>query len=402
MTTVDLSGRHFDLESLQSEPSQYSTWFERAKAETGSGKCLCTPAGLRLVIRQMNGLYHLAGWPLEGNLHGANCAFYKTPPEWTGRSGYSGGAIVDREDGSADIATEVPLKVRVEEREPRGPRSPLPSTSGPSKSRSRIGMLGLMHELWEAASLNRWAPGWSRSWSRCRWQLRTVQRTIDGVASQDCLHVVHPFEEANKGRIEAEFASFRARLGVRGGFRYRGYVMAELKRYTPTKFGYRIDVRHQSAPYFASKPLIEAVEKSSRAVMAARENPEARTVVLMLVNRHDKGYMEVVNMAVMLTTKTYIPCESSHELRMADALADAGRAFIKPLRYDGAEDSFPDFQLIDTDPQTIVEVYGMMSNPAYDRRKAEKQAAYRAKRVPVIEWDTRLPMPYLGKQRSAA
>src|ERR1700722_15943827 len=125
MTTVDLSGRHFDLESLQSEPSQYSTWFERAKAETGSGKCLCTSAGLRLVIRQMNGLYHLAGWPLEGNLHGANCAFYKTPPEWTGRSGYSGGAIVDREDGSADIAAEVPLKGRVEEREPRRPRPPL-------------------------------------------------------------------------------------------------------------------------------------------------------------------------------------------------------------------------------------------------------------------------------------
>jgi hypothetical protein len=101
-------------------------------------------------------------------------------------------------------------------------------------------------------------------------------------------------------------------------------------------------------------------------------------------------------MALMLTNRHYIPCQSSFELQMADALEAAGRLFLKPQRYDGLEETFPDFRLVDTQPHTVVEVYGMVGNAAYDRRKAEKQAIYRANRVPVIAWDTRVPMPPLA------
>ena len=42
---------------------------------------------------------------------------------------------------------------------------------------------------------------------------------------------------------------------------------------------------------------------------------------------------------------------------MANALAHHGRAFVKPVRYDGTDAVFPDFVLTDVAPHAYVEVY---------------------------------------------
>lgn len=395
MTRVQLSTRQFSLDDLQAEPAKFAHWFERARAEAGEATCLCRSPGpgLRLVIRRRDGLFHLAGWPLDGEAHRDFCFFHKTPHQWSGRGQYANGAFKEHADGSIDIKTQVPLKIRTGERAPARQHAP---TNGESRERPKaVGLLGLLHDLWEGASLNRWSHGWSRNWSRCRWQLQQLERRIDGVALQECLHIVQPWEPERKAQIEAAMASFRSRLVESRGFRHRGFVLGELKQYAPSRHGYRIDLRNQNIAYFASKELIEVTERSARAVMAARQNPDARTIALMLVDQTDSGYLRVVDMALMLTSRAYIPCESSFELQMADALVAAGRSFTKPLCYDGVAETFPDFRLVDTDPHTVVEVYGMIGNPAYDKRKAEKQAAYRASRTPVIAWDTSQPLPDL-------
>ena len=66
--------------------------------------------------------------------------------------------------------------------------------------------------------------------------------------------------------------------------------------------------------------------------MAARDNPDARTVIILCVDRHAKGYLQVVDMALMLTNRRYIPCESSFEIQMADALEEGGRSFARNVR----------------------------------------------------------------------
>lgn len=397
MTRVQLSTRSFSLEDLQSEPAKYTHWFERARAEAGEASCLCRAAGpaLRLVIRRRDGLFHLAGWPLDGDAHSEFCFFHKTPQKWSGRGLYANGAFKDRDDGSIDIKTKFPLKVRTGERSPRAAHAP-PHAALKERPKA-VGLLGLLHDLWEGASLNRWSTGWSRNWSRCRWQLTQIERRVDGVPLLDCLHIVQAWEQDRKAQIESAMAAFRARLVEAHGFRHRGFVLGELKQYSPTKHGFRIDLRHQNTAYFASKELVEATEKSARAVMAARQNPDARTIVMMLIEQTDSGNLRVVDIALMLTTRTYIPCESSFELQMADALVAAGRSFTKPLCYDGVAENFPDFRLVDTQPHTVVEVYGMIGNPTYDKRKAEKQASYSASRTPVIAWDTRQPLPDIRK-----
>ncbi|WP_166618376.1 DUF1173 family protein [Paraburkholderia madseniana] len=153
-TKVVMSGREFFLDELQAEPAKFAHWFERARAEAGHAECLCMPGRrLKLQIRLRDGLFHLAVWPLEGESHcndKKTCFFHKLSPDSSGRGSYAKVAIVDRDDGSTDIKVEVPLSVRADERAPSVPGAP---SSG--ESRERRNAVGLLHELWEGASLNR-------------------------------------------------------------------------------------------------------------------------------------------------------------------------------------------------------------------------------------------------------
>ncbi|GAA2798678.1 hypothetical protein [Saccharopolyspora taberi] len=71
---------------------------------------------------------------------------------------------------------------------------------------------------------------------------------------------------------------------------------------------------------------------------------------------------------------------------MADALAAAGRAFVKPLHYDGGE-VFPDFVLVE----------GVRGRETYEARKRAKQALYRDSGRSLLEWDVRDPLPSLAR-----
>ena len=264
-TKVVMSGREFFLDDLQAESAKFAHWFERARAEDGYAECLCNPGRqLRLQIRLRDGLFHLAVWPLEGEAHRSDrgtCFFYKLT-ESSGRGSYAKGTIVDRNDGSADIKVEVPLSVRADERAPAVPGG---GSSGESRERrNAVGMFGLLHELWEGASLNRWGVGWSRNWSRCRWGLGNLVRQINGVPLGHCVHVVQPWEPARKDQIESEFEAFRNRLGQRGAFRHRGFIIGELKGFRETEYGYRVELRHQRDGYFASNACRRGQEIGTR------------------------------------------------------------------------------------------------------------------------------------------
>jgi hypothetical protein len=132
---------------------------------------------------------------------------------------------------------------------------------------------------------------------------------------------------------------------------------------------------------------------------AAQLGGRTRRIGLFLVDRSKAGYLRVEDAAVMLTNALYIPADSTHEILMADALAEAGRSFTKPVRYDVADDVFPDFVLTGTPGRPVyVEVYGMTGTSAYAERKRIKQAWYRANDVPVIEWSVTDPLPQLRPQ----
>ncbi|WP_242455724.1 DUF1173 family protein [Pantoea agglomerans] len=85
----------------------------------------------------------------------------------------------------------------------------------------------------------------------------------------------------------------------------------------------------------------------------------------------------IIEAALMTVSRRYIPLDSAYEELVEERLWQEKRAFMKPLRYDGEEDVFPDFVLTDVRGAESVpmEVFGM-NTPDYLQRKREKIAHY--------------------------
>ncbi|WP_078943207.1 DUF1173 family protein [Streptomyces aureus] len=385
---VRLADKSLPLFVLREHATDYATLFSRARAEVGHGQCLCQTPALRLVIRcSRAGRYHLAGWPGEGELHDPSCSFHKLASELTGRDAYSTEAIHEGDDGvairfSAALARKLsapePAKASTEQRDGRARRT--------------VGLLGLLHWLWEEAQLTAWHPRWRRrTWWVCHARLseQIAGCSINHEELTEALYVVPPFREEYARRNTAAFETFRiARLKRRGDTQRRGLILGEIRDVRPSRYGVQYALAHHRGGLFATTALDERLRRSYRpAFSAAADEHGARRIGLFLVELSPKGNVRVLDMAAMLVSKLYIPADSSHEVVMANALTDAGRAYVKPVRYDGSDLVFPDFVLTDVHPHSYVEVYGIHGRESYDQRKRVKQAHYQRQGAGLIEWD---------------
>ncbi|WP_275466268.1 DUF1173 family protein [Streptomyces noursei] len=381
------------LEDLKEDPGAHSQLFVRAKVEVGYAECLCQSHGLRLVIRCSSaGRYHLAGWPGEGERHAAHCRFSKLAPSLSGRSGYTTAAIRVSAEGTS-IRFVSPLQRQLDS---AGHRSGS-GVQSEASTRKAVSLVGLLHWFWEEAQLTAWHPRWrKRNWwvAASRLRQQAAEGVLNGRPLQEVVYVVPPYRPQDAARIGEDFQRFQSRLGRHGNEERRGLMIGEIKSVAPTQWGVRLNLCHMRSPLFASAALADRVQVSYRsAFSAAGEAVSARKIGIFLVERSPRGYLTVVDMAAMLTSRTYIPCDSSNEVSMSNALTEHNRAFKKPLRYDQAEMVFPDFVLVDCDPAEYVEVYGIRGQEAYERRKRAKQLIYRRKGVRLIEWNVGEAMP---------
>ncbi|MFE3455969.1 DUF1173 family protein [Nocardiopsis aegyptia] len=386
---VRLADRTIELHSLRSQPDLYTRWFQRARAETRHGLCLCSTPALRLVIRQRKGRYHLAVWPGEGPDHQAQCPFHAPArPEHSGRTSYTDQAISHTTTGTC-IRLEHALATRGASTETATPGKRSGTREG--RSRRRVGLLGMLHYLWESTGLTYWQPGPARSWAHChrRVKISTATTVLNRLPLQEVLHTVAPFTREQADHNEAAFAAWREPLQGR-----RGLLLGEIKHISPTQYGVKIALRHLRHPLFARQQLIDRSRRSYRS--AFTEYPGARQVALALVEQTSRGNLVVQDLAVMLTNHSYLPADSTHEVVMADHLISARRPFYKPVRYDHTAAVLPDFVLTDTDPHTCVEVLGMLGNADYDSRWKIKQDHYANLGTPLVWWDVDQPLPDLS------
>ncbi|MEV5703571.1 DUF1173 family protein [Actinoallomurus sp. NPDC052274] len=205
---VRLGDETVSLATLRHFPERFAKLFARARAEVGYGECLCTAPPLRLVIRARAGRYHLACWPGEGERHATDCDFHKTDPGFFGRSGYSDQAIAENEDGVA-IRLDTPLLVRRD-----APHDGTSTEAFAGNRRRTVGLLGLLHYLWEQAELVTWRP----TWHTCHARLSeyAAQCSINGVDLPNVLYIVPPYRPEQAARNAAAFQAFYGRLGGRG------------------------------------------------------------------------------------------------------------------------------------------------------------------------------------------
>ena len=229
-------------------------------------------------------------------------------------------------------------------------------------------------------------------------------------------HVVAPYrpDRPDPAR-EARLAEFLRPLEhpehtvIRGGprrgqtrrLRHRRLLLGELKDLTPTEHGHRLALRHFPRPVFLTGEQHADLTRRFPAAFSERRGPDARRIVLALIEGSPHGYLRLVDAAVMLTSRDYLPADSSHEVVMADRAGRRAPGFTKPLRY-GGEAVFPDFVLTDTEPPTVVEVWGMTGREDYEARKRAKQAHYAAGNIALVQWSPPEPLPPLANRTGPA
>lgn len=166
--------------------------------------------------------------------------------------------------------------------------------------------------------------------------------------AEDVLHVTRRYEESGRADINAEFDAFIGRITIDGHTSRRALLLGEIGEVAATQFGYAITLRQRKQRYFTSTELVERAQKSYAHAWHAIGGANARVIGLLLVERTTKGHLRVVDMAAMLCSSAFLPCDSIHEVAMANRLVAERRVFEKPIRLQPEDDMLPDFVLLDT------------------------------------------------------
>lgn len=369
--------------------------------------------GDRLLLKRMPG---------TGPDHHPRCPSYGgvSPTE---SSLYDEAAIREL-DGRVRIALDAPLET-IEHARPESPLTDAADAGAGGRRRQTMTLLGLLHHLWENASLNYAHPQHRMTLSAAYERLQAAAADCElgprrplpeqlfippaGVFRRDtpAPPVVEPLGEQWQ-RLARRAGPNRAPILLVLGELFsieprgdHGNLMLKLKGLLDVPIWARPAEIDQLRTRFAA-PLARLDARSSKRVP---ESTHPTRLFLLagtrLRPRQGKGTDGGASLlylygSVLETTLPAIPVESAYEAQMADHLLVAGRSFRKPLRYDAAEHVFPDFELLDTNPPTPVEVWGM-DTPAYLERKAEKIEIYRRQRRPLLAWNASAgePLPPL-------
>jgi hypothetical protein len=387
MSVVSFGGARVPLAEVQEYPARFARRLERAKVTPGFAQCHCrTDAPRKLVIRRYGSLFHLAGWPDDGMHHAEECDFRKKPGAATGTSSDSSAAIVAGADG-----LDVRLDASMVQREVApGPRTHSDSISG-GTSRRAAPLLAFVQALWVNAGLTSWSGATStRGWGAVNSMLLGglgENARINGASAQDVLHIMRRYDESEREAINDEFERFLAAITNDGKVSRRALILGEIGEIADTQFGKSVTLRQRKQKYFTTPTLIDQTARKYAHAWRAIGDGTARVVALLLVERTTKGHLRIVDLAALLCSSAFLPCDSIHEIAMANRLVAERRVFEKPIRMTEGDEMLPDFVLLDTRPATHVEVYGMNGLASYERRKAQKQALRHAQGIPAIEWN---------------
>ncbi|TGP40238.1 DUF1173 family protein [bacterium M00.F.Ca.ET.228.01.1.1] len=388
MFNVSFDGGTFPLSDVQENPARYVKRLERAKVTPGYATCECVTrsAPLQLVIRRYGSLLHLAGWPDDGHRHQRGCAFFKDPNVAKPVSGSDAKAAILATPTGLNVKLDASLTLRESTTGSRGS----PATPSNRASRRSASLLAFLQTLWAEAALNQWTgTATSRHWGQCNAQLLAEVGTalINGTNAQDVLHIMRRYDEADRAAINAEFDAFIGRLGGNNGTTRRGLVIGEINEVMTTQYGHALSLRQSARKYYASTTLIDHAARTYPHAWRALGDRTARVIALLLVERTPKGHLKLVDLAAMLCSRAFLPCDSMPEVAMANRLVAEGRDFQKPVRLNDGDDMLPDFVLRDTPIDTHVEVYGMNGVEHYEARKEQKRALRSARQIPVVEWN---------------
>lgn len=383
--TANRQTKRYSVE-FQTLPEFERSWQKVLKEAYGHADARCGCRGVgpkRLAIKryEFSDSYALAKFALSGHEHAADCEYHSVGDGAAGPGGNGAGVLDVQADGTVRIRLEIGMTVR----DAITPAAPAPADNlnrRTSNQQSAIKLAGLLHYLWDAATLNQWRPYWTgkRNSRQVFWRLNQAADDVQAgnVTLSDYLLLPAPAAEGpeaarNRERVLSALLAKRRLL-----------IIAPLASYSVEREARMATEMTISGFHGIPKPFVrsgqwELLNKRYRAAVAGWKAGQITVVIAQveLKERNGRQSATVIDAALMAVSQHWIPTESSHERVIAEKLVEEGRAFHKPLLYNQeVEAVFPDFVLTDcVRGEVPMEVFGR-SDESYLERKNEKSAYY--------------------------
>jgi hypothetical protein len=257
----------------------------------------------------------------------------------------------------------------------------------------------LTHFLFERAGFNRWHPGMTGKRNQGvlhKYLLEAAgEMIVKGVPLAERLYVPEPFSKVSKTDIAQRRQKKLAVLQARDGQRPLALVLGEFKACEAAASGRRLWIKHlPEVPLLLTNELWRRLERTYAAYFEARDADgfRPRLVLTALIRAKREHTYEIDTASLMLASEHWIPVESAHELPLIHALAEAGRRFAKPLRYDAKNaGGFANALLLDVGPEAVP--LHVVSPFMTDAERTAKEAAIAACGAQARVWYTDESMP---------
>lgn len=383
------------------EPEQWQRWLKHARDNKATTvvTCLCHPPEedaqrrrLKVHLSQKTDQCWLASWAFSGHEHAPDCRFYSVWPDERQAAIYAPDVVKAAADGR--LVVRLPTGLQKKD-VPDKTRDALSAGAGPGRRRRQPSMrlLGLLHLLWEQSGINVWhpafdkkkrSPGWV-SWrlnetaARIRIGRIPLQQSLMLMAMKDSPQVAQNRQIAKDAGRGARRLILISQLAA-----WSDAADERLQTTLPLGlfFGFPDLVLPEDVRLRLERSFCRELgdwRRGMKVVVIVETEPPETTFRHVDGRNRPSSCSTVIDVALMTVSPRFIPLDSGYEGIVEDRLWQEKRAFIKPLRYDGEDDVFPDFVLKDVPGVDAlpVEVFGM-NTPEYQLRRQQKTAYYDA------------------------
>jgi len=334
--------------------------------------------------------YWLARWSYSGSEHAPDCRFYSVWADEKQGAIYTSDVVKALSPGYFRIKLPTGLqKKELTERDAVEPSDP--KSGGKRRRQPAMRLLGLLHFLWEQAEINHWHPNFDKrtrddAWAA--WRLKQIAEKIS-VGKTSLRSVLLIMARPGTQEIKNNWATIDAAASSN-----KRLIMITYLKPCPNGEGGSLSGTlplTQAAGFPSLDVPVDLIGRLNRSFTHELGDWRRGQKVMLIAETEPpvKKFRQrdgkpvpyntctVIDAALMTVSPRFIPLDSSLESIIEEKLWQEKRQFIKPLRYDGEADVFPDFLLLDVPGSDAVplEVFGM-TTADYLARKAKKLKHY--------------------------
>jgi hypothetical protein len=325
-------------QTIDSDEPRFATLLGEVYGTKNRPLCLCREPGVEMYIAKVLGHLLIKRMPDSGGNHAPACDSYEPPLQLSGLGQLMGTAIQENpENGITRLKLDFALTKRANRTPPVSRGTVADSVKTYS---SKLTLRGTLSYLWDQAGLNRWSAAMrgKRNWFVIRKYLigAAANKIANGSPLVDILYIPESFSVDRKNEIGARRAAQMMTAVSQGkGARRLMLAIGEVKEMTPSRYGYKMILRHcPDFPFMLDEDLHRRLKKRFDAALRLWDAME--DVHLMLIGTFGlsaAGIASLEEAALMTLAEQWLPMEHAFDKTLIDTMVREDRRFIAGLRY---------------------------------------------------------------------